>query len=276
MSRGPESAEPCGQQDVRWTISIVSHGHGARVTRGMLDIHRQLADVAHRFVLTLNAGEDAAFIDALPNALRSATRVIANPSPKGYGANHNAALRDARSDFVLVADPDLSVSMPVFGALEQALADPACGIVSPQAETPDGKPEDNGRALVTPAGLLRRYLLAQRWRRPSPPADGRGVDWVAGLFMAMRSDTFLRLGGFDEGFHLYCEDVDLCLRARVQGLQVRLLHDLRIGHAANRSTLKRPEHLLWHLQSLLRLWRSDSYRAIRHRAAGGDSAPPAP
>ncbi len=246
-----------------WTISIVSHGHGPRMLPGIRDLQRHLQDVGYNLVITLNAGEDAAFLESLPEADRSHIRLIRNPQPRGFAANHNAALLGARSRYVLAADPDLAIERNVFPALEAALSAPDCGIAAPLACSPGGSAEDNGRPLVTPLALLRRYLRG-RHRDVAPPASGtHEVDWLAGLFLALRSDTFERLQGLDERYFMYCEDVDLSLRAHALGLKVRLLCDLRIAHAASRSTLKRREHFLWHVASLWRLWHTPAYRAMR-------------
>jgi N-acetylglucosaminyl-diphospho-decaprenol L-rhamnosyltransferase len=255
-------------QRTRWTISVVSHGHGASVARVICDLHAQLGEIPHRFVLTLNAGEDPAFVEQLPGSARSRLRVIANARPRGFGANHNAALCDAQSDFVLVADPDLTVEQPVFAILEGALSEPRCGIVAPLAQTPEGAAEDNGRALVTPARLLRRRLLGRHRDVPAQREGRSEVDWLAGLFLAMRGETFRILGGFDERYHLYCEDVDICLRARQLGLSVELLCGLSVTHRANRDSLRKPQHFLWHVQSLVRLWRSPVYREARRLRSG--------
>jgi N-acetylglucosaminyl-diphospho-decaprenol L-rhamnosyltransferase len=248
----------------RWSVSVISHGHGASVARVLMDIHAQLGDCAHELILTLNAGEDEHFLVDLPTPLQQRLRVIRNRQPRGFAANHNTALRGTNAEFVLMADPDLSLSEPLLTALESALADPLAGIVAPRALTPEGLPEDNGRSLVTPAALLRRYLLGPARDAARLPVRGVAeVDWLAGLFLAMRADTFRSLGGFDEGYHLYCEDVDLCLRARLAGLSVRLLCDLRVTHPARRATRRQLQHLRWHAASLLRLWRSPVYHAAR-------------
>jgi N-acetylglucosaminyl-diphospho-decaprenol L-rhamnosyltransferase len=251
----------------RWTVSVISHGHGAGVARVLEDIHAQLGAALGRLVLTLNAGEDAGFVDRLPDALRARLELRRNDRPRGFGANHNAALHASDTEFVLMADPDLALPQPVFAALESALADPRVGIVAPRAMTPDGRAEDNGRRLVTPAALLHRSLFGHRRDSASLPREGTAdVDWLAGLCLAMRAETFRRLGGFDEGYHLYCEDVDLCLRARAAGLSVRLLCDLQVTHPARRASRRRLQHLRWHVASLLRLWRSPVYRAALARA----------
>lgn len=244
-----------------WTISIISHGHGSGILCGLRDMHRHLQGIPHRFVLTFNAGEDTGFLDELPEPLQACISVIRNAQPKGFAANHNAALCGAQSQYVLAADPDLAMEQDVFGALQAELSHPDCGIVAPLARTSRGLPDDNGRRLVTPMNLLLRILRGRRSDAPSGDFRAiRNVDWLAGLFLAMRSETFDRLGGFDDRYFMYCEDVDICLRARQMGLSVRQHCGLSVTHDANRKTLKQPRHLLWHVSSLLRLWRSPAYR----------------
>lgn len=246
-----------------WAISVVSHGHGATVARVLGDLHAQLASTPHEFILTLNAGEDAAFVSGLPQTLRSRLQIIRNARTRGFGANHNAALRDRNADFILIADPDLSAPEPIFAGIEAALAEPRTGIVAPVAITTAGVPEDNGRSVVTPLGLIRRRFGGRHRDRCAIGQGAVEVDWLAGLCLAMRAETFARLGGFDEHYYMYCEDVDLSLRARALDLDVLLLSDLRVVHPAHRRTLRSLQHLRWHVASLLRLWRSPAYRALR-------------
>lgn len=232
------------------------------------DLHQQLAATPHRLVLTINDGSTPpSGLNDLPDTLLARLDIRTNTQPLGFGANHNAALRGQCADFILMADPDLSIDSPIFPALESHLAVTAHGVAAPLAVTPNGIPEDNGRDVVTPMALWQRYR-PRRGSAPPVPATAAGateVDWVAGLFMAMRTETFTQLNGFDERYFLYCEDVDLCLRARALGLSVTLLQDLRITHPARRKTLKHPQHLAWHLASMLRLWRSPAYRQFRRQ-----------
>lgn len=250
-----------------WAISIVSHGHGRAVLGALQDLAAQAPAGRTQYFLTLNAGEATDFLDELPPKVREALVVIRNARPLSFGANHNQALLEADADHVVMVDPDLRLGAETLEEVLRALQEPEIGIVSPLAYTPDGRMEDNGRPLITPAALFRRYSV-ERWRRPAE-ADAASteeipVDWVAGLFMAMRHETFARLGGFDARYRLYCEDTDLCLRARAQeGLRVALLPRARITHPARRQTLKHPRHLIWHVQGLLRLWRSPAYRQLR-------------
>lgn len=250
-----------------WTISVISHGHGDAV-RGVLgDLHRQLKGRDYRIILTQNLTQPTADpLRELPQDLLDHISLRRNARPQGFGANHNAALIDADSDYVLMADPDLRLPEAIFDALELALQQPGVGIVSPRALTPQGQPEDNARPVPTPSRLLRRYLFGrQRDSDRSTSLEPEHIDWLAGLCLAMRQSLFASLGGFDRGYFMYAEDVDLCLRARQRGQRCLLLETPRIIHPARRRSLRSPRHLLWHLRSLFRLWRSAAYRHYRQQ-----------
>ena len=75
---------------------------------------------------------------------------------------------------------------------------------------------------------------------------------LAGMFMLFRSEVFRRLGGFDERYFLYYEDVDLCLRLRQLGYDVLLEPGAEALHDARRASRSSPRHLLWHARSLAR------------------------
>lgn len=245
-----------------WTISVISHGHGQAILGVLSDLHKQLSGRDYRIVVTRNLPEAWDLMQALTKQQAERTQLRANPSPLGFGANHNAALSGARSDHLLMVDPDLRLPDAIFATLDAALADAQNAVVSPRAVTPEGALEDNGRPVLTPLRLLRRYLLG-RQRDTRRIATSPHVDWLAGLCLAMRSSDFHALGGFDTGYFMYAEDIDLCLRAQLNHGDCTLLDSIRVVHPARRATLRSRHHLLWHLRSLIRLWRSPVYREFR-------------
>ena len=83
--------------------------------------------------------------------------------------------------------------------------------------------------------------------------------------MAFKSSTFRRLGGFDERYFMYCEDVDLCWRAQLAGYSLAKA-GATVMHRTRRRTLKSWEHLQWHVLSLLRLWGSAPYRSFKKKS----------
>ena len=249
-----------------WTVSVISHGHGAGLLGILGDLHQRLSGRDYHIVVTHNLPEQDTLSAALTAEQRAHTSFRTNATPAGFGANHNAALIGAQGDHVLMVDPDLRLPVPLFDALDAALAKPSTAIVSPQARTPEGLAEDNGRPLLTPLRLLRRYLLGRaRDTRRLAHAPSAEVDWLAGLFLAMRRADFEALGGFDTRYYMYAEDIDLCLRAQLRGGRCLLLQNSHIVHPARRATLSSRQHLVWHLRSLLRLWRSPVYHNYRRQ-----------
>ncbi len=244
-----------------WSLSVVSHGHLGQVRVLLKDLGAQLDPARFEILLTLNLPESAEGLDAVwPGRLT----VIRNPAPKGFGANHNAALRSASGTWAATVDPDLRLpSGDPFPLLEAELEKRSTGIVSPTVLDEHGALSDHARAVPTPVRLLRRYARGGPASFESWLTLPHDVDWIAGLFMAMRRDVFVELGGFDERFHMYCEDVDLCLRSWNAGLAVRVIPGVAVVHPARRRTLKDPRHFAWHVGSLARLWSSASYRRFR-------------
>lgn len=233
----------------------------------MAGVRALLADFAsyldpqrHELLLTLNIDEPRDGIEAL---WAGRVTVIANTIPYGFAANHNAALRHARGSLFAVMDPELRLHGNPFPRLAKVLSAPKVGIASTLILDEHGEAADNARSVPTPAQVLGR-----RWRRSSTSYQRHldremEVDWIAGLFMAMRAETFRQLGGFDPGYYLYCEDADLCLRAWNAGMQVRVVPAAAVTHIAQRQSLKKWQHFIWHCRSLMRLWRAPSYRGFR-------------
>ena len=78
------------------------------------------------------------------------------------------------------------------------------------------------------------------------------VDWISGMFIMIKSNVFLNLGGFDERFFLYYDDVDLCRRANDSGYNVYLTNKYSVVHEGNRLSKKSFKYLLIHLSSLFK------------------------
>lgn len=214
-----------------------------------------------RVVLTLNQPEPD-----LAGELRQSTFpfelvLCENPHPLGFGANHNRAFaRDAAmgaNEAFAVLNPDLHLHGNPLGAMAKALKDtPSAGAVYPLQLDAAGAPSDSERLVPTPKRLLARYLGARRQEVPF----GGAPDWVNAACLLIRREAYEQIGGFDERYHMYCEDVDFCLRLQLAGWRLMRAENAQIEHAAHRASHRNVRHLGWHLSSLGRLWRSDVYR----------------
>ena len=246
------------------TASIVSHGHGPELGQLLSDLAALGEPCLRRVIVTLNVPDAA-----LPAGLRLQTwpfdlQWIDNAQPAGFGANHNRAFAhdgaQGASALFAVLNPDLRLQASPFTALAAALqADARTGLAYPVQRDAAGRLQDHERRWPTPARLLARYLL----RRRHEVGVGQAPDWVNAAFLLLRREAYAEVKGFDERYHMYCEDVDLCLRLRVAGWRLAGADAAVVEHAAQRSSHRQWRHLGWHLASLWRLWRSPAWRIRR-------------
>jgi N-acetylglucosaminyl-diphospho-decaprenol L-rhamnosyltransferase len=177
-----------------------------------------------------------------------------DPSNPGFGAGQNRGFARTEAPFVLLLNPD-AVITPV--AIERGLA---CLMQSPRVAAvqgaifgADGRPERSqgaelgalhllGRALGLrrfidqPAlrALVRRTKLADHVDRV--PAAARSVDALAATALLVRRQAFVDVGGFDESYFLYGEDLDLCRSLRARGWSLLALPDRWATHQSGHSS----------------------------------------
>lgn len=177
--------------------------------------------------------------DGLDEALTAhpAARYLDGPGT-GFAAGANLGAGTSSADVVVFVNPDSSPTSGVLDALvDDIVADPGLAAVSATTVLPDGRVEIGvggwepsvRRALVHAVGAHRLLPLGGLWARPVPgrPID---LDWLCGACMAVRRSTFLELGGFDEEFFVYNEDVAFGRSVREAGLRQRIRTDLLVTH----------------------------------------------
>lgn len=245
-------------------ISVVSHNQGLLVSRLLADLERYCVSSGVSVVLTLNVPEQLPFTErdfGIPIVVKH------NDTPKGFGANHNAAFREAQGDFFCIVNPDIRLKADPFPPLLGAFTDERIGISAPIVVDPEDRIEDSVRVVPTPLFIIRKLL-----GRVPPDYDVNGEtlypEWIGGMFMVFRSRVFAQLGGFDERYFLYYEDVDLCCRARLAGFDIAVAPEARVIHEARRDSRRRPKYLMWHLFSMLRFFTSPVFfSTLRRRKA---------
>lgn len=239
------------------SLSVVSHLQGNLAKELLEDVARFCPDLD--VVLTCNVPEQ---VPVCAGDLRH-FRQRENSGPKGFGANHNAAFHSCNSPFFCVANPDVRLLREPFGELLSCMADPEVGLVAPGVVDPAGNPEDSARYFPSAAGLAAKMLRLGDGRVPVVGDEPLEVDWVAGMFMLFRAEAFSDIGGFDERFFLYYEDVDICARLWEAGWKVMLHPGVPVVHAARRSSHRNPRYLAWHLASMARYFAKHAGRLPR-------------
>lgn len=181
---------------------------------------------------------------------RSGTRYLLGPG-RGFGSGANLAARTSRRDVLVFLNPDCSPAPEQIGRLcDELRADPELALVGLTTVLPDGTVELGvggweptvRRALVHAVGLHKLFPRAGLWARPElgVPIE---LDWLGAACMAMPRRTFQALGGFDESYVVYNEDVELGRAIRAAGLRQKLLTDVVAPHLGGGSGQPRPQLL---------------------------------
>lgn len=237
-------------------MSIVSHGHGELVARLLRQLCGWHADQLGHVIVTHNL--PASPLVPPPAGWPFEFTEVFNPAPAGFGTNHNRAFAHCHTEFFCVLNPDIELrDASIWVDLLRPFSHAKAGCAYPILLNPDGTRQLNQRELVTPLALLRRHLLKQPQRR---------TDWVSAAFWLVRSAAWRSVKGFDERYHMYCEDVDFCLRLQLAGWTLAPVDAVAV-HPASWASRSLGLHLVWHLRSLLRLWASPALRAYLAKPA---------
>lgn len=230
----------------------MSHGHG-RMVEQLLGVLLN-CDGVRQVILTLNLPEA---IDIKANAK---LHIIINETPKGFAANHNAAFRHCQEPYFCVLNPDIYLSTASFAELIEIFHHSGASIVAPQMLNQYGASEDNFRYFPTPVSIFRKILFDDKGIHENGSATAQVkssrtffyANWVAGMFMLIKSDAYEDLKGFDEQFYLYYEDVDLCVRAWNNGFFVAAAPHIKVTHIARRDSHRHIQYAFYHLASMLK------------------------
>lgn len=192
---------------------------------------------------------------------------IAREKNGGYGAGHNSVLDDSLGDIHFILNPDVELPEELLIRVRQTMADhPDVVVLAPRGANSEGEEEYLAKRYPTCLVLLIRAFapdwLQRRFEKQMNhyelrdlPSDGslQDVPLLSGCCLAVRSDSFRAVRGFDEGFFLYFEDYDLCMRLRSEG---RVVRDpgLQVIHHGGQAARKGWQHILWFARGGLRFF----------------------
>jgi GT2 family glycosyltransferase len=191
-----------------------------------------------------------------PHPLRSRLRRLAGVSlrrwdrNRGFARAANEGCRLSRGEWCMLLNPDVSVPPDfldqVLAVVDQLVAhDPRAGIVGFQLRNTDGTLQFSSGFFPTLFGSLAGLVLPRARRKYRElPLDRRArTSWVTGCCFLVRRECLQELGGFDEDFFLYYEDVDLCRRARAAGWSVWYEPTVQVVHHRPLHVRHVPAHL---------------------------------
>ena len=213
-----------------------------------------------------------------PERVPQGLTFVDNDRPLGIGANINKGIAATSAPFVVTANPD-TFAEP--GALEtlRAFAEshPRCAIAGPQLRYPDGTWQPTRRAFPTVRGTIvrrtpLRLLLKPQERQRSHylfderPTEPTQAEWIVSAFLLLRREAMDELGGYDPGFRLYGDEIDLAYRAHKAGWERWYVPEAVVIHDHQAVTDHRffTRRTLWHWRSIARFVRKhpETLRAL--------------
>lgn len=193
---------------------------------------------------------DGGSADGSPRMVREAfpwVRLVARPDNVGFPKGNNIGLEMASGRYILLLNPDTVVLGQALQTMVAYLeANPAVGALGGQLLNPDGSVQSSRRRFPTlltaffestwlqplaPRRLLAHYYLLDR-----PDNAISQVDWVVGACLLVRGEIVQQIGGLDEGYFMYSEELDWCKRIKAAGWQIVYLPTAQIIHHYGKSS----------------------------------------
>jgi GT2 family glycosyltransferase len=210
---------------------------------------RALACGGHELIVVDSASGDG--VRELVRHRFPAVRLVELDENRGYSAAANAGIRVASGRYVLLLNSD---AWPLGDAVERLVefvdARPSVGVAGPRLVNLDGTLQRSVRGFPTLWRIATEFLFLRKlapWSRALNAFYGAGVDhrasvetdFIKGAALLLRRDALDEIGGLDEAFFVFSEDVDLCYRMRAAGLKVMFVPEAVFVHVGGASTRPR-------------------------------------
>ncbi len=216
------------KQRCKLSIIVVNHNTADMLVRCLHSIRSQHSNDAEAIVVD-NASQDGSVM-VLRNAFPW-VKLIANRQNLGFAKANNQAVEFATGDYIYFLNPDTEIKEGAFSAIiEFMVVNPEVGLAGTRILNPDGSPQSS---------VETRYP-GERHSRGELSGLRGDIAWVLGASMIIRRSVFRDIGGFDERFFMYGEDLDLCAAVRMAGWKIGFIPNAVVVHwggASERNTL---------------------------------------
>ncbi|MND36925.1 Rhamnosyltransferase WbbL [compost metagenome] len=238
-------------------ISVISHGHGNIIEElSCLNKLSVYSDIS--VTIKDNLGDKHLYDFCCKNNIN----YISNFPNKGFGENNNIVFNSIgelnANDYFVVINPDVNVSIDTLrdAVLLMKHKNAQLGTINLYRDVSYSIYDNSIRKFPGLIDFVRSFLGFKNNSiiDKSVIADNQYVDWAAGSFLVFSPGLYKKLGGFNEKYFMYCEDVDICWRAKeLTGKGVLYMPKLKGVHYAQHDNRKFfSKHFLWHSISALR------------------------
>jgi N-acetylglucosaminyl-diphospho-decaprenol L-rhamnosyltransferase len=267
---------PPSESDTRWAAVVINYEAGPALCECVRSLLADTSAGSPPHVVVVDNGSSDGSAAAVTRAIPAVT--VVDPGENlGYARAANLGIAATDLPIVAVCNSDIEVRTGAAGAvLDRLNTEDDLGAVGPMVRNTDGTIYPSARSMPRFRDAVGHGLLGLVWptnpftRRyrqldvdPSLPRD---VDWVSGAAVWLRRDALTTVGGWDERYFMYAEDVDLCWQLRQRGWRVGYEPGAVVLHVQGVSTAKHPYRMIAeHHRSLYR-FASKRWRGARRLA----------
>ena len=202
-----------------------------------------LSKISSEVIIVDNASRDksVSLLEKLAIQNKNLT-IFRNPENRGFSRANNQGAKIAKGKYLLFLNPDTrlrdSSLVKLVGRLER---DKTIGLIAPKLLNNDGKPQVSVYRPQTLKNAFLEFFLAKNTYSPHAPKEESSVHAVMGAAVLIRKSLFERLGGWNEKYFMYFEDLDLCRRIKKINKKVIYAPSATVVHQLGSSskTLKR-------------------------------------
>ena len=267
---------PANETEPDWAAVVINYEAGAALCDCVRSLLADTSAGRPPEVVVVDNGSSDGSAAAVARSL-PAVKVLHPGANLGYARAANLGIAATHAPVVAVCNPDLEVEDGAAGALVPRLAaEVDLGAVGPLIRNTDGTIYPSARSDPRVRDAVGHGLLGFVWRTnpftrryrqlDADPSRPRDVDWVSGAAVWLRRDALDTVGGWDERYFMYVEDVDLCWQLRRRGWRVGYEPGAVVTHVQGATTAKHPYRMIAeHHRSLYR-FASKRWRGARRVA----------
>ena len=233
-------------EDANIAVLVVSHESAATID-DCLSRLRRARGVAEIRVIDNDSRDGTLEIVQRHAAGDARVRFVGNPDNPGFavGCNRGAAISVA--PWLAFVNPDLLIETETLSRLREHAAAFDAALLGADLVGEDGARDEAARRHDPDfAAMLKSPREARLGVLMDSAQALQRVDAISGALMLMPRTLFDRIGGFDEGYRLHAEDLDLCRRAREVGATVAVANDVHVAHVRGVSSRSKPLFVEWH------------------------------
>lgn len=229
------------------SIIIVNYNVREFLDNALVSIFKAAKDLSHEIIVVDNASDDGS-VELLRSKFPG-VKLIANSTNLGFASANNAALRQAKGKYILLINPDTIVQEDTFLVMIDFFEkNPDVGMAGCKILNPNGTLQIAcRRSFPTPmvaftkiiglSSLFPNSRIFSRYNLTYLNSDETyEVDAISGSFMMLRRQVYETVGGLDEEFFMYGEDLDWCYRIQKAGWKIFYVHATQIIHYKGEST----------------------------------------